>query len=142
MGNNPTLYGYVADCNKWFDLFGLDYFYQLIKHDKVVYNGITKNPVKDRIADHIGVKDFTEFRYVQVKDRIASRNLEGSALHNADGKGLQNAHRNDGQYYHSYDPDNLATGRTYYTQDEIDEIMKKAETGEIKDGKVILHNCK
>ena len=141
-GGNPTLYGYVADCNKWFDLFGLDYFYQLIKHDKVVYNGITKNPIKDRIADHIGVKDFTEFRYVQVKDRIASRNLEGSALHNADGKGLQNAHRKDGQYYHSYDPDNLATGRTYYTQAEIDEIMKKAETGEIKDGKVILHNCK
>ena len=58
-GNNPTLYGYVGDCNKWFDLFGLDYFYQLIKHDKVVYNGIIKNPVKDRIADHIGVKDFT-----------------------------------------------------------------------------------
>ena len=141
-GNNPTLYGYVGDCNKWFDLFGLDYFYQLIKHDKVVYNGITKNPVKDRIADHIGVKDFTEFRYVQVKDRIASRNLEGSALHNADGKGLQNAHRKDGQYYHSYDPDDLAAGRTYYTQAEIDEIMKKAETGEIKDGKVILHNCK
>ena len=141
-GNNPTLYGYVGDCNKWFDLFGLDYFYQLIKHDKVVYNGITKNPVKDRIADHIGVKDFTEFRYVQVKDRIASRNLEGSALHNADGKGLQNAHRKDGQYYHSYDPDDLAAGRTYYTQAEIDEIMKKAETGEIKDGKIILHNCK
>ena len=141
-GNNPTLYGYVGDCNKWFDLFGLDYFYQLIRHDKVVYNGITKNPVKDRIADHIGVKDFTEFRYVQVKDRIASRNLEGSALHHADGKGLQNAHRKDGQYYHSYDPDNLAEGRTYYTQAEIDEIMKKAETGEIKDGKVILHNCK
>ena len=40
-------------------LFGLDYFYQLIRHDKVVYNGITNNPVKDRIADHIGVKDFT-----------------------------------------------------------------------------------
>jgi len=58
-GNNPTLYGYVGDCNKWFDLFGLDYFYQLIRHDKVVYNGITNNPVKDRIADHIGVKDFT-----------------------------------------------------------------------------------
>ena len=141
-GNNPTLYGYVGDCNKWFDLFGLDYFYQLIRHDKVVYNGITKNLVKDRIADHIGVKDFTEFRYVQVKDRIASRNLEGSALHHADGKGLRNTHRKDGQYYHSYDPDNLAVGRTYYTQTEIDEIMKKAETGEIKDGKVILHNCK
>ena len=23
-GNNPTQYGYVGDCNKWFDLFGLD----------------------------------------------------------------------------------------------------------------------
>ena len=49
---------------------------------------LTKNPVKDRIAEsYWSLKDFTEFRYVQVKDRIASRNLEGSALHNADGKG-------------------------------------------------------
>ena len=24
MGNNPTLYGYVGDCNKWTDMFGLD----------------------------------------------------------------------------------------------------------------------
>ena len=24
MGNNPTLYGYVEDCNKWTDMFGLD----------------------------------------------------------------------------------------------------------------------
>ena len=23
MGNNPTLYGYVRDCNVWFDIFGL-----------------------------------------------------------------------------------------------------------------------
>ena len=23
-GNNPTLYGYVGDCNKWTDMFGLD----------------------------------------------------------------------------------------------------------------------
>ena len=30
-GGTPTLYGYVEDCNKWFDLFGLDYFYQLIQ---------------------------------------------------------------------------------------------------------------
>ena len=22
-GNNPTLYGYVKDCNIWFDIFGL-----------------------------------------------------------------------------------------------------------------------
>ncbi|WP_449029079.1 RHS repeat domain-containing protein [Prevotella jejuni] len=24
MGNNPTLYGYVGDCNKWTDMLGLD----------------------------------------------------------------------------------------------------------------------
>ena len=140
-GNNPTMYGYVRDINTEFDLLGLDYFYQLMKDNKVVYNGITKNPIADRIADHIGVKDFSEFRYVQVQDRIASRNLEGSALHNANGQGLQNATRKDGQYYHSYDPDNLAAGRTYYTQAEIDDIMKDANTGEINKGKVVLHNC-
>ena len=140
-GNNPTMYGYVRDINTEFDLLGLDYFYQLMKDNKVVYNGITKNPIADRNADHIGVKDFSEFRYVQVQDRIASRNLEGSALHNANGQGRQNATRKDGQYYHSYDPDNLAAGRTYYTQAEIDDIMKDANTGEINKGKVVLHNC-
>lgn len=141
-GSNPTLYGYVHNTNKCIDIFGLDYFYQLIKNNQVVYNGITKNPIKDRIADHVrdSSKDFTEFRYIEVDDRIASRNLEGSALHNAGGEGLQNKRRIDGQYYHSYDPDNLASGRKYYTQTEIDAKMRHAQTGEIVDGKVVLHN--
>ncbi len=135
-----NFYSYVRNINRYIDPFGLDYFYQLINNNEVVYNGITKNPIKDRIGDHMRDpnKDFSEFRYVEVDDRIASRNLEGSALHNADGSGLQNKTRKDGQYYHSYDPDNLADGRTYYTQEEIDAKMRNAETGKIEDGKVKL----
>lgn len=135
-----NFYAYVRNINRYIDPLGLDYFYQLIKDNEVVYNGITKNPIKDRIGDHMRDpnKDFSEFRYVEVDDRIASRDLEGSALHNADGTGLQNKTRKDGQYYHSYDPDNLAKGRTYYTPEEIDAKMKNAETGKIEDGKVKL----
>jgi RHS repeat-associated protein len=137
-GSNFNLYGFVFDTNSQVDIFGLDFFYQLMQDGKVVYNGITKNQVIDRIADHLNDpnKNFNEFRFVEVKDRIASRDLEGSALHNANGKGLQNALRLDSQYYHSYDPGNLKEGRVYYTPDEIDAKMKNARTGKIENGKV------
>ncbi|NTE00368.1 hypothetical protein G6M26_30715 [Agrobacterium tumefaciens] len=47
--------------------------------------------------------------------------MEGSALHNADNGTLQNSVRKDGGDYHSYDPDNLAEGRTFLSQAEINE---------------------
>ena len=140
-GGSPNLYAYVNNCNGLVDIFVLDFFYQLMKNNEVVYNGITKNPIKDRMADHVrDGKDFTDFRYIEVDDRVASRNLEGSALHNANGIGLQNATRLDGQYWHSYDPNNLKPGRTYFTADEIETKMKDAKTGKIENGKVKLCN--
>ena len=46
-GNNPTLYGYVGDCNKWFDLFGLDCKANkkqgTLAEDKI-YNDLLQNP--------------------------------------------------------------------------------------------------
>ena len=140
--SNPTLYGYVYNSNMYIDIWGLDYFYQLIKNNRVVYYGITKNPIQYRIADHVrdADKDFTHFKYIEVENRIASRDLEGSALHNANGEGLINKRRNDGQYYHSYNPNHLAPGRTYYTQAEIELKMRNAKTGEIINSKVVLHN--
>jgi RHS repeat-associated protein len=142
LGSNSNLYGFVFDTNSQVDTFGLDFFYQLMQDGKIVYNGITKNPIQDRTGDHLRdpKKSFNEFRFIEVEDRIASRNLEGSALHNANGTGLQNKTRLDGQYYHSYDLDNLKEGRIYYTPDEIDAKMKNAKTGKIEGGKIKL-NC-
>lgn len=75
---NPNLYAYVPDLNMQIDPFGLDFFYQLIKDGKVVYNVITKNPIESRIGDHlrdIG-KDFTEFKFLEADGRVSSRDLE------------------------------------------------------------------
>ncbi len=136
-----NLYSYVHDTNSWVDIFGLDFFYQLMKDGKIVYNGITKNEIKNRIRDHINDirKDFNEFKFLEVDGRVASRDLERSALHNANGEGLQNVTRIDRKYYHSYDPKKLKSGRIYYNPTEIDAKMKGAKMGKIENGKIKCH---
>jgi RHS repeat-associated protein len=137
-----SLYSYVHNPNYWVDVFGLDYYYQLKKNDEIIYHGITTD-IDQRVSQHYGDPDrgdFDSVTYIKVEDRVASRNLEGSALHNEWQNGnttLENAPRpvTEG-YYHSYDPENLTEGRTYYTDSQIDEIMQEAETKKVENGKL------
>ena len=137
-GGNPTLYGYVKDINILIDIFGLYAYYQLKDASgNVVYHGITDRPVQERLIEHArDGKVFDKVSYVDdLSSRVDARNLEGSALHLDKGNAsIQNAVRKDGGFYHSYDPGNLASGRTFLSQAEIDAKMKNATTSDV-DGK-------
>lgn len=110
----PNLYVYVPDPNIWIDRIGLSIYsgkkkgrysvYVLKKDGKVVYFGITKQSPKKREKQHRqDKKDFDEMYVIDSGlTRRQARNVEGSALHHANGTGLQNERRNDEQYYHSY----------------------------------------
>jgi RHS repeat-associated protein len=140
-GNNPTLYGYVKDVNTLVDLFGLDFYYQLIKGTKIVYHGITERKINFRVEEHFNDgKIFDQVRYLEVNGRDASRDLEGSALHNewnARNKGLLNAQRTSTPgYYHSYDPKNIKPGRNMLSNDDIENAMIKAEKKKVSNGKI------
>jgi RHS repeat-associated protein len=137
-GNNPTLYGYVKDPNTWTDVLGLYTYYQLKDASgNVVYHGITDRPIQERLLEHArDGKTFSQVSYVDnLSSRVDARNLEGSALHLDKGNSaIQNAVRKDGGFYHSYDPDNLASDRTFLSQAEIDAQMRNAITSNV-DGK-------
>jgi RHS repeat-associated protein len=143
-GNNPTLYGYVKDVNKFTDIFGLYTYYQLKDASgNVVYHGITDRPVQERLLEHArDGKVFNQVSYVDnLSSRVDARNLEGSALHLDKGNSaIQNTVRKDGGFYHSYDPDNLASGRTFLSQAEIDAQMRNATTSNV-DGKGKIKGC-
>ncbi len=140
-GNNPTLYAYVKDVNKATDVFGLYIYYQLKDSlGNIVYHGITDRPIQERLLERArDGKAFNQVSYVDnLSSRIEARNLEGSALHLDKGNSaIQNAVRKDGGFYHSYDPDNLASGRTFLTQAEIDTQMRNATTSNVDEkGKI------
>jgi hypothetical protein len=122
--------------NGWVDQLGLWSYYQLKDASgNVVYHGITDRTVQERIIEHArDGKAFSQVSYVDdLSTRVDARNLEGSALHNAKGDTrMQNAVRKDGGFYHSYDPDNLASGRTHLTQSDIDKTMaEKGKTASV-----------
>ena len=58
-GNNPTLYGYVEDLNKWADIFGLDFKTVDFSGQLNLYQGSGKNTVKIKMQGSRG-RDFTE----------------------------------------------------------------------------------
>lgn len=134
-GGNPTLYGYVGDSNSWVDALGLWAYYQLKDASgNIVYHGITERSVQVRLLEHArNGKTFSQVSYIDdLVTRVDARNFEGSALYNARGDAnVQNAVRKDGGFYHSYDPDNLAAGRTYLTQAEIDKRMATGKSVEV-----------
>ncbi len=123
-----NLYVYAPNPVGWVDPLGLWAFYQLISQGKIIYQGITDRDVEARFTEH--ARDGRVFDQVKYTDelgsRVAARDLEGSALNHARGSGLENAVRKDGGYYHSYDPEKLAEGRTFLSQDEIDRKLSKA----------------
>ena len=57
-GNNPTLYGYVGDCNIWSDVFGLDFKTVDFSGHPDLYQGPGKNTVKIKMQGSRG-RDFT-----------------------------------------------------------------------------------
>ena len=88
MGNNPTLYGYVGDLNKWADVFGL--------YDTVIFS-------KDKVIKQVTIKmqgsrDW-DFREANKKSKILGKR----------GKATINAHREvygEVTWHHaSYNPD-------------------------------------
>ncbi|WP_228446024.1 RHS repeat-associated core domain-containing protein [Chryseobacterium gleum] len=143
-GRNPNLYAFVFDSNIWVDVFGLDAFYQLFSNGVMVYEGITERPVQERFMEHArDGKVFDEVKYVDnLNGRIASRNIEGSALFHHKSQALLNKRRLDGGFYHSYDPANLKQGRKFYTAAEIDDIMSKAETKSVESNGKFKVECK
>lgn len=86
-GNNPTLYGYVADVNIWLDILGLDTVYL---RDTEVYVGkakidaatrykgtpITATDIFTGIPDSDTALGVEQIVYVRMKDHIRSGNLE------------------------------------------------------------------
>ncbi|WP_281274605.1 RHS repeat domain-containing protein [Lysinibacillus telephonicus] len=145
-GGNPTLYGFVRNTNNSFDPFGLWSYYQL-KDDlgNIVYHGITDRPIQVRLIEHANgngntsKKLFSQVSYLDaLPDRIAARNLEGSALYHAfkADANLYNATRPVSEgFYHQYNgPDKIAKGRTFLTQAEIESQMKKAKTVNVDRG--------
>ncbi|CAM4076594.1 RHS repeat-associated core domain-containing protein [Flavobacterium branchiophilum] len=123
-------YNHVEDPLTWLDIFGLKSSYSvyvLKKDGKIVYYGITKQKPKSRKNQHkngskkVPKKDFDEMVVIDSGlTRRQARNIEGSALHHADGDGLDNLTRNDGQYYHSYNK-NPGKGRQLVGQDVIND---------------------
>jgi RHS repeat-associated protein len=136
-----ALYAFVDDPNSQTDIFGLYIYYQLKdKYGTVVYHGITERDLEDRTKEHArDGKTFTQVTYVDdLDDRVAARDLEGSALYHDRDKVLQNAERPvTPGYYHSYDPDNLKAGRTMKTAKQISLKMKTGKTVKVDDaGKI------
>ena len=129
-----NLYAYVHDVNAWVDPWGLDTFYQLFNGDTLVYEGITKRPVQERLIEHAyDGKSFTSVRYVDdLENHIAARDMEGASLyHNQLNKSQLNKRRNDGGFYHSYDPNNVKDGRTFISKDDIELKMSQGKTAEV-----------
>ena len=130
MSGEFGFYNYVEDPLTWLDIFGLKSSYSvyvLKKDGKIVYYGITKQKPKSRKNQHkkgstkVPKKDFNEMVVIDSGlTRRQARNIEGSALHHADGDGLDNLTRNDGQYYHSYNK-NPGKGRQLVGQDVIND---------------------
>lgn len=143
-GKNPNLYAFVFDSNIWVDIFGLDAFYQLFNNGTLVYEGITERAVQDRFMEHArDGKIFDEVKYVDnLNGRIASRNIEGSALFHHKSLNLLNKRRLDGGFYHSYDPGNLKPGRKFYSLADINDIMNKAETKAVESNGKFKVECK
>lgn len=142
-----NIYSYVDDPNISTDIYGLWTFYQLKDaNGDVVYHGITDRPVQERLMEH--KRDGKVFDQVTYKDnltnRVDARNLEGSALHLDKGNAaVQNKVRKDGGFYHSYDPDNLAPGRTFLSQADIDAEMATGKTVQVdKKGRILPPVCK
>lgn len=142
-GGNPNFYAYSYNSNWWADVFGLDIFYQLFNSNgDMIYEGITERDIQERLTEHARDKNFTQAKYLDDLDgRIGSRNVEGSSLfHNKDNDLQLNKRRNDGGFYHSYDPDNLKEGRKFHSKDEIDEMMKNAKKVDVNSkGKIKCH---
>ena len=140
-GGNPTLYAYVRDPNSWVDPWGLWTYYELIQNAKVIYHGITDRAIQTRLIEHARgygnslPKVFDQVRHIDVgggqAGRVAARNLEGSALLHASDANVQllNQQRpvSDG-FYHQYNPNDLADGRTLLSQSEIDRTMQSSTT--------------
>ena len=147
VGRMPNLYSYVYNSNKYVDVFGLYFYYQLKDTSgNVIYHGITDQDIGERMKQHasgnssqgIQPKTFDQVSYLEVDDRAAARNLEGSALYHEWDNGNQsllNSRRNPSPnpgYYHSYNPDNIADGRKFLKQSEIDSQMQNATTKKSK----------
>jgi uncharacterized protein RhaS with RHS repeats len=143
-GGVLNLYTYVGDPNKATDIFGLYTYYQLKDlSGNVVYHGITDRPIQERLLEHArDGKKFDQVSYLDgLSSRVDARNLEGSALHLDRGStAIQNSIRKDGGFYHSYEPDNLASGRTFLSQEEIDAKMRNATTEKV-DSKGKIKGC-
>ncbi|MEI7370025.1 hypothetical protein WCT94_20635, partial [Pectobacterium sp. 1950-15] len=127
-----NLYQYAPNPLGWVDPLGLWAFYQLINSaGEVVYYGITDRTVQQRVIEHASDgRVFSQVSFVDgLQNRIAARNLEGSALDHALGNSnITNAVRKDGGFYHSYDPNNLAHGRNYLSQTQISDALSSGKT--------------
>ena len=137
VGGNPTLYGYVFDPLLEIDLFGLATYYELISNGEVIYRGMTRtnNRLFPRVIEHArgygrtAQKTFDQVRYISDLSVVDARNLEGSALHHSRGnQNLLNKTRADGGFYHQYNPNKMADGRTFLGQSEIDNRMRNSTT--------------
>lgn len=51
-----------------------------------------------------------------------------------------NKRRNDGGFYHSYDPNNVKDGRTFISRDDIELKMSQGKTAEVDSKGHIINN--
>lgn len=130
-----NLYQYAPNPITWIDPLGLWSFYQLINSTgEVVYYGITDRSVQTRVMEHASNgKVFSQVNFVDnISNRVSVRNLEGSVLYHAFGDtNLSNAIRKDGGFWHSYNPNKLADGRTLLSQTEINKTLSSGSSAKV-----------
>ena len=71
MGNNPTLYGYVGDCNMWADVFGLDCSSDaaILRRNMQAEN--IMEPDYKNSAHHIIMSNSNDYRMEELRDKMS-----------------------------------------------------------------------
>ena len=72
MEGGENLHSFVPNARRWVDVFGLYAYYELYKNGILLYRGITKLSVIEKIKKHArDCKRFDDNRYIEdVKNRL------------------------------------------------------------------------
>ena len=76
MGNNPTLYGYVAEPNGWVDPFGLDCSSDAAKLRRAMEEAYIVTPSYKNSAHHIIMSNSSDNRMVELRKKMTQLGLQ------------------------------------------------------------------
>ena len=75
-----------------------------------------------------------------VVDTSLQMSDDPSLYHNKQNESQLNKRRNDGGFYHSYDPNNVKDGRTFISKDDIELKMSQGKTAEVDSKGHMINN--